>query len=75
MYKTCPPPPMQSACRSINECRIRASIALYNGKKLLIQKHISESNVTEYYIEQINKVLCVVTYVNHKLVDLRHLDL
>jgi hypothetical protein len=70
----CPPPPSQSACRTISECRIRSSLALYNGKKLLVHKQMSESSVTEYYIEQIDKRLCVVTYVNHKPVDLRQLD-
>lgn len=67
------PAPTQHAFRSISECRVRASIQHFNGKKLLIHKHIAPHNVTEYYIESINHKPCVVTYVNNKRADVREL--
>ena len=68
-----PPPPAQQAFRSISECRVRSSFQLFRGQKLLIHKHTAPHCISEYYIELINKTPCVVTYVNHKRVDVREL--
>ena len=66
-----PAPPVQQAFRSISECRVHSSFQLFRGQKLLIYKHIDPHSFTEYYIELVNKLPCVVTYVNHKRVDVR----
>ena len=73
MNQRLPPAPTHHVFRSINECRVRSSFKQFSGGKLLIHKHTTPHNLTEYYIESVNYKPCLVTYVNNKRVDIREL--
>lgn len=68
-------PPSTAAFRSISECRVRAILALFDGKsKLFIYSHKSDViGKTAYYIELINKKPAIVTYVDDRRVDIREI--
>jgi hypothetical protein len=74
--QTCgyPPPPTRICIRSITECRIRSSLSKFDGRTALhIYTHIADNSRIAYYIELVNNVPCVVTYINGKCVEVREI--
>jgi hypothetical protein len=69
-----PPPPARTCARSISECRIQASLSKFDGKSSIhIYTHCTDTGRTDYFIELLNNVPCVVTYVNGRRADVREI--
>lgn len=74
MYTCYPPPPARTCVRSISECRIRSSLSRFDGKTAVhIYTHSTDTGRTDYFIELLNNVPCVITYVNGKCADVREI--
>lgn len=71
---THPPPPSRTCTRSISECRVQASLSKFDGKSSVhIYTHHTDISRIDYFIELLNNVPCVITYVNGKRTDVREI--